>query len=215
MAIKNIVDCVLAFDEAGTVQGVQDELNGGTDALGILNDGLIAAMDEVGSRYSQGVFFVPEMLMAAQAMKAGVSVLRPHLQDAASSPKGSIVIGTVRGDRHDIGKNLVAMMLECAGYKVVDLGVDVEAERFVDAARQNGADLVALSALITTTLASMQSIVTRIKSERDAPKTLVGGAPVTQEFADRIGADAYSPDAVGAVTAVRQLLGDRDADRAG
>jgi 5-methyltetrahydrofolate--homocysteine methyltransferase len=210
MPIREIIDSILAFNDAGAVQWVQAELDRGTDAISVLNEGLIAAMDEVGRRYASGLFFVPEMLMAARAMKKGMSALRPHLEDKGMASKGCIVIGTVRGDRHDIGKNLVAMMLECAGFKVIDLGTDVGAEKFVKTARQNSADLIALSALITTTTASMKAAVSIIKSQGKAPKTLVGGAPVTQAFADEIGADGYSPDAVGAVAVARRLVGIRD-----
>lgn len=210
MPIREIINSILAFNDAGTVQWVQAELDRGTDAISVLNEGLIAAMDEVGRRYASGLFFVPEMLMAARAMKKGIFALRPHLEDKGMASKGCIVIGTVRGDRHDIGKNLVAMMLECAGFKVIDLGTDVEVEKFVKTARQNSADLIALSALITTTTASMKAAVSIIKSQRKAPKTLVGGAPVTQAFADEIGADGYSPDAVGAVAVARRLVGIRD-----
>jgi 5-methyltetrahydrofolate--homocysteine methyltransferase len=210
MPIREIIDSILAFNDAGTVQWVQAELDRGTDAISVLNEGLIAAMDEVGRRYASGLFFVPEMLMAARAMRKGMSALRPHLEDKGMASKGCIVIGTVRGDRHDIGKNLVAMMLECAGFKVIDLGTDVEAEKFVKTARQNIADLIALSALITTTTASMKAAVSMVKSQRKAPKTLVGGAPVTQAFADEIGADGYSPDAIGAVVVARRLVGIRD-----
>jgi 5-methyltetrahydrofolate--homocysteine methyltransferase len=210
MAIKEILDRILAFDDDGTVRCVQAELNQGTDVMVILNDGLIASMDEVGRRYARGIFFVPEMLMAAQAMKRGMSVLRPCLEDTGITPRGCIVIGTVKGDQHDIGKNLVAMMLECAGFQVIDLGKDVDADKFVKASRQNRADLVALSALITTTLASMKAAVSRIKSQDSGLKTLVGGAPVTQAFADHIGADGYSPDAVGAVAVARRLIGHRN-----
>jgi 5-methyltetrahydrofolate--homocysteine methyltransferase len=209
MAIKEIFNSILAFDDADTVRRVQAELDSGTDVMAILNDGLIACMDEVGRRYAEGIFFVPEMLMAAQAMKKGMSVLRPHLEHTGIALKGCIVIGTVKGDQHDIGKNLVAVMLECAGFKVIDLGRDVEADKFVKAAKQNRADLVALSALMTTTLASMKATVSRIKTENNAPKTVVGGAPVTQAFADRIGADGFSPDAVGAVAEARRLIGSR------
>jgi len=206
MAINEIFNSVLAFDDAGIVERVQTELDHGTDVMAILNDGLIAAMDEVGKRYTQGIFFVPEMLMAAQAMKRGMSVLRPHLENTGVTSRGCIVIGTVKGDQHDIGKNLVAMMLECAGFKVIDLGKDVEADKFVETARQNRADLVALSALLTTALASMEATISRIRSGRKVPKTLVGGAPVTQAFADRIGADGFSPDATGAVAVARRLI---------
>jgi 5-methyltetrahydrofolate--homocysteine methyltransferase len=207
MPIREIFNSVLAMDCANTVRWVEAELDQGTDATVILNEGLIAAMDEVGRRYARGIFFVPEMLMAAQAMQRGMSVVRPCLENADAAPSGCVVIGTVKGDQHDIGKNLVAMMLECAGFEVVDLGKDVEAGAFVKAARHNGADIVALSALLTTTLASMEAAVSRIKSEAKAPKTLVGGAPVTQAFADRIGADGFSPDAIGAVAVARRLMG--------
>jgi 5-methyltetrahydrofolate--homocysteine methyltransferase len=210
MAIKEIINSILAFDEARTVQWVKTELDRGMDVRIILNNGLIAAMDEVGRRYAQGIFFVPEMLMAAQAMQRGMSILRPRLEIEGGTSRGCIVIGTVKGDQHDIGKNLVAMLLECAGFKVIDLGKDVEADRFMEAARQNSAGLIALSALLTTALASMRAAVSRIQSMDNAPKTLVGGAPVTQAFADRIGADGYSPDAPGAVAVARQLIGNPD-----
>ena len=206
MAIKEIIRSVLSFDDSGTAKWVQAELDRGEDAMVILNEGLIAAMDEVGRQYAQGIFFVPEMLMAAAAMKSGVSVLRPHLQSAGAASGATVVIGTVRGDQHDIGKNLVAMMLECAGFSVIDLGKDVDADEFVKASRKNGADLIALSALISSTLSSMAAAVSRIKSADNYLKVLVGGAPVTQAFADRIGADGYSPDAVGAVAVARRLI---------
>jgi 5-methyltetrahydrofolate--homocysteine methyltransferase len=207
MALRDIIDTILVFDDAGASRSVQGELDSGTDAMVILNRGLIAAMDEVGKRYAQGIFFVPEMMMAAQAMKTGLSVLRPHLEKTDAVPDRCIVIGTVKGDRHDIGKNLVAMMLECSGFRVIDLGTDVDVQQFVRAARENKAKLVAMSALLTTTLESMKAIVSGVRSAGIAPKTLVGGAPVTQEFADHIGADGYSPDAVGAVAVARHLVG--------
>jgi 5-methyltetrahydrofolate--homocysteine methyltransferase len=205
--MREIIESVLRFDAAGAARCVQAEIQRGTDAYVILNDGLIAAMDEVGRQYSRGIFFVPEMLMAAEAMKSGVLVLRPHLQKTGEAPGGCVVIGTVHGDRHDIGKNLVAMMLECAGFRVIDLGTDVDADRFVDMAAKNSAALIALSALITTALNSMATTVSRIRSAENHPKTLVGGAPVTQAFADRIGADGYSADAIGAVSVARRLIG--------
>lgn len=194
------------MDEAQTADMVQAELDHGTDIMTILDEGLIAAMDEVGKRYSQGVFFVPEMLMAAEAMKRGVAVLRPHLAGTGARPKGIIVIGTVKGDEHDIGKNLVAMMLECAGFKVIDLGVDVDAGKFLTAARKNNADIVAMSALLTTTMSAMEAIISKLKIGGSNLKTMVGGAPVTQPFADKIGADGYSSDAPGAVTVARELV---------
>jgi len=207
MAIQEIIDSILAFDDEGAVRSVRGELDNGTDVMVILNRGLVAAMDEVGRRYAQGIFFVPEMMMAAQAMKQGLSVLRPRLEGADTAFESCIVIGTVKGDQHDIGKNLVSMMLECSGFRVIDLGTDVDAEQFVKAAQKSRAKLIAMSALLSTTLVSMKAIVSEIRSGSGAPKTIVGGAPVTQEFADRIGADGYSPDAVGAVAVARHLIG--------
>jgi 5-methyltetrahydrofolate--homocysteine methyltransferase len=206
MAIREIFDAVLALNEAQTADVVQAEVDHGTDITTILNEGLIAAMDEVGKRYSQGIFFVPEMLMAAQAMKRGVAVLRPHLTDTGARPKGTIVIGTVKGDHHDIGKNLVAMMLECAGFNVIDLGVDVPAGKFLTAARKSNADIVALSALLSTTMSAMEATITKLRTDGSNFKTMAGGAPVTQAFADQIGADGYSPDAPGAVSVARRLV---------
>jgi 5-methyltetrahydrofolate--homocysteine methyltransferase len=209
MALTEIINSILEFDEKATISCVQAELDSGTDVMVILNDGLIAAMDEVGRRYAQAIFFVPEMMMSAQAMKEGLTVLRPHFGDTSPRPKGTIVIGTVKGDQHDIGKNLVAIMLECAGFKVINLGKDVQADKFIEAAQQNVADLIALSALLTATLSSMRTTVSKIKTEKNSPMILVGGAPVTQAFADSIGADGFSPDAVGAVAVARRLIAQR------
>jgi methanogenic corrinoid protein MtbC1 len=205
MAIHEIVDAVLAFDQAKTVRLVEAALVHGRAATIILQDGLIAAMDEVGRRYSEGLFFVPEMLMAAEAMKAGLGVLRPRLLAPEVTPGSTVVIGTVKGDQHDIGKNLVAMMLECAGFKVINLGVDVAPNRFLAMAKRHDAQIIAMSALLTTTLPVMQATVASLKREGGGFKTMVGGAPVTQALADKIGADGYSPDAAGAVTIARDL----------
>jgi 5-methyltetrahydrofolate--homocysteine methyltransferase len=206
MATREILGAVLAFDRARTVSLVQAELDQGTPAMTILHQGLIAAMDEVGKRFSEGVFFVPEMLMAAEAMKAGLEVLRPRLAVSEVAPGGTVVIGTVKGDQHDIGKNLVAMMLECAGFKVIDLGVDVAPTRFLAMASRHDAQVIAMSALLSTTLPSMEATVARVKKEGGRFRTMIGGAPVTQAFADRIGADGYSPDAAGAVIIARKLV---------
>jgi len=205
MAMKDIVAAVLAFDKARTVRLVEAELDRGAAATAILRDGLIAAMDEVGRRYSEGLFFVPEMLMAAEAMTAGLGLLRPHLSVPEVTPGGTVVIGTVKGDQHDIGKNLVATMLECAGFKVINVGVDVAPKRFLAMAKRHDARIIAMSALLTTTLPAMEATVARVKRDGGGFKTLVGGAPVTQAFADQIGADGYSPDAAGAVTLARSL----------
>ena len=206
MAMREIVDAVLAFDRARTVRLVQAELDQGMAAMTILHQGLIAAMDEVGRLFSEGVFFVPEMLMAAEAMKGGLEALRPHLAVSEVTAEGTVVIGTVKGDQHDIGKNLVAMMLECAGFKVINLGVDIGPGSFVAAARRHDAQIIAMSALLSTTLPAMEATVARVKKEGGGFKTMVGGAPVTQAFADKIGADGYSPDAAGAVLLARKLV---------
>jgi len=205
MTTQDIFNAVLAFDEETAKAKTQAELDGGTDIGTILNDGLISAMDEVGERFSSGELFVPEMLMAAQAMKAGLKILKPHLSAGQSKSKGVVVIGTVKGDLHDIGKNLVSMMMEGAGFEVVDLGVDVESEKFVKTAAEKNANVIALSALLTTTMPSMESTVKAVKEAGMTTRTIIGGAPVTQAFADQIGADGYSADAPGAVKLVKQL----------
>jgi 5-methyltetrahydrofolate--homocysteine methyltransferase len=206
MAIQDIFNAVLAFDEATVKTQTQAELDAGTDIAAILNDGLISAMDEVGEKFSAGELFVPEMLMAAQAMKGGLEILKPLLASGQSSSKGTVVIGTVKGDLHDIGKNLVSMMMEGAGFEVVDLGVDVESEAFVKTAAEQKADVIALSALLTTTMPAMETTVKAVKEAGMTVKTIIGGAPVTQAFADQIGADGYSADAPGAVKLVKQLV---------
>mgnify|MGYP001548606116 FL=1 len=205
MATADIFKAVLAYDEAQAKSLTQAELDAGTDIETILNDGLISAMDDVGKKFSEGDLFVPEMLMAAQAMKAGLEILKPHLGSDSAANKGTVVIGTVKGDLHDIGKNLVSMMMEGAGFNVIDLGVDVDADKFVAAAKENGAAVVALSALLTTTMPAMEATVNAIKEAGIATKTIIGGAPVTQAYADQIGADGYSDDAPGAVELARSL----------
>ena len=207
MEAKAIIDAVLDFDQEKTAQLVRAHLDQGEDALEILDQALIAAMDEVGRQFSKGIFFVPEMLMAAEAMHAGLEVLKPHLARSDIKAKGTIIIGTVKGDVHDIGKNLVAMMLECAGYSVIDLGVDISKGKFLAAAKKYQAQIVALSALLTTTLAEMEAVVADVRAKGGGSlKTLVGGAPVTASFAAEIGADGYSPDAAGAVSMARRLF---------
>jgi 5-methyltetrahydrofolate--homocysteine methyltransferase len=204
--LKEIFDAVLSFDPVKTAEQVRTHLDQGTEVMAILDEALIAAMDEVGRRFSAGVFFVPEMFMAAEAMQAGLEILRPHLSNTAIESKGTIVIGTVKGDQHDIGKNLVAMMLECAGYNVIDLGVNVSKSKFLSTAKKRNADIVAMSALLTTTMTAMEAVVAEVRAAGAGNfKTLVGGAPVTAPFADRIGADGYSPDASDAVSVVGRL----------
>ena len=206
MTVKAIFDAVIALDEATVMSQTQAALDAGTDVNTILNDGLIGAMDKVGDLFSAGDIYVPEMLMAAEAMKAGLLIVKPHLAEGQSRNKGTIVIGTVKGDLHDIGKNLVSMMMEGAGFEVIDLGVDVASEDFVKTAVEKNAQVIALSALLTTTMPSMENTIKAVKEAGVGIKTIIGGAPVTQAFADQIGADGFSADAPGAVKLIKQLL---------
>ena len=206
MAVKDIVEAVLAFNAAEVVDLVKAEIAADTAVEEILNTGLIDAMDIVGKKFSDGDLFVPEMLMAAQAMKAGLEVLKPHLSGEAAVSRGTVVIGTVKGDLHDIGKNLVAMLMEGGGFNIVDLGVDIDAKQFVDAAVKHNADVVALSALLTTTMPAMEAIIGAIRESGIDTKIIIGGAPVTAVFAGQIGADGYSHDAPGAVKQARNLI---------
>jgi 5-methyltetrahydrofolate--homocysteine methyltransferase len=206
MTVKAIFDAVLAFDEAAVQSQTQSELDAGTDVNTILNDGLIGAMDAVGERFSSGVIYVPEMLIAAEAMKAGLKIIKPYLAEGQSRSRGTVVIGTVKGDLHDIGKNLVTMMMEGAGFEVVDLGVDVDRDNFIKTATEKNAQVIALSALLTTTMPSMENTIKAVKEAGLATKTIIGGAPVTQAFADQIGADGFSSDAPGAVKLVKQFI---------
>lgn len=174
----------------------------------VLTKGLVAGMNVVGQRFKNNEFYVPEVLIAARAMKNGMEVLRPKLVETGVQPVAKVAIGTVRGDLHDIGKNLVAMMMEGAGFEIVDLGVDVKPEQFVEAVK-NGAGLVCLSALLTTTMPAMGETINALKDAgaRDSAKIMIGGAPVTQNYADEIGADGYAPDAASAVDSAKSLLG--------
>lgn len=207
MELSEIYQHVIEGNAPAVQEGVQSLLNQGVAAETILNQALIAAMNEVGRLYEEGEFFVPEMLIAARAMQAGLALLKPHLVQRGVKAAGRVAIGTVKGDLHDIGKNLVAMMLEGAGFEVQDLGVDVPAEAFVQAAR-DGAQVIGMSALLTTTMTNMPSTLQALQAAglRQQVKVIIGGAPVTVEFAQKIGADAYAPDASGAVKAVRQLF---------
>ena len=184
---------------------VQEALDSGCDAAELLGT-MIGAMDVVGERFKNGEIFVPEMLIAAKAMKKGVDVLKPHLASGAAGALGKVVIGTVAGDLHDIGKNLVAMMIESAGFEVVDLGVDVPVQKFVDA-YDPSVKIFACSALLTTTMPALEETVAALNAApfRGKVKVMVGGAPITQEFADKIGADAYTADAASAAKKAKEL----------
>ena len=206
MSVKAIFDAVLEFEEDDVVSLVKSEIDAGTDVKDILEHGLIDAMDEVGKRYVTGDLFVSEMLAAAEAMKAGLQELKPLLKGDSSESKGTFIIGTVKGDVHDIGKNLCAMMVEGAGYDVIDLGIDVDPETFVNKIKETGATLVALSALLTTTMPVMAQTIKDIRSAGLTTKIMVGGAPVSQEYADKIEADGYSEDAPGCVELVKKFM---------
>jgi 5-methyltetrahydrofolate--homocysteine methyltransferase len=210
MAVEDIFDAVLAYqdDEIGAL--TQAEIDAGTDVRTILDEGLIAALDVVGEKFSKGTLFVPEMLLAADAVQAGLEVLRPLLVDTGFQPIGTVVLGTVKGDLHDIGKNLVGMMLEGAGFRVIDLGTDVNPEQFIDVAQENEADLIAVSGLLTTSMPEIERAVAVVheanRSRNLNVKVMVGGPPVNQLFADKIGADGYGLDAPAAVERARQLV---------
>ena len=206
--LENIYESILEGDRDGATAGVEQALEAGIDPNVILQEGMIAAMKEVGRRFEEGDYFVPEMLIAARAMQSGLAVLKPHLVDSDIKPAGTVAVGTVKGDLHDIGKNLVAMMLEGAGFVIHDLGTDVAPETFVAAIEENEVDVVALSALLTTTMPSMEATIKAIDASglRDQVKIIVGGAPVTQEYAEQIGADGFAADASSAVTVTETLM---------
>ena len=199
---------ILNGDNKTVPQTVQAALDAGIDASRILNEGMIAAMAEVGRLFEEGEYYVPEMLISARSMQAGLAVLKPHLVQANVKSAGKVVAGTVKGDLHDIGKNLVCMMLEGAGFEVHDLGTDVPPEKFVEAIQEQEVDIVALSALLTTTMPNMKVTIEALNEAglRERVKVIIGGAPVTEGYAQQIGADGYSPDASRAVSLAKSLL---------
>jgi 5-methyltetrahydrofolate--homocysteine methyltransferase len=200
---------ILDGDIPSAPGAVQAALDAGLGPQKILNEGMIAAMDRVGELYECGDYYVAEMFTSAKALQAALGVLRPHLQQSDVQAAGTVVIGTVKGDMHDIGKNLVGMMLEGAGFEIQDLGADVSPDKFVAAVRTHQPDVVALSALLTTTMPSMKATIEALKAAgvRDQVKIMVGGAPVNEAYAQQIGADGYSPDASQAVALAKSLLG--------
>jgi 5-methyltetrahydrofolate--homocysteine methyltransferase len=206
--LKKLFDAILEGDQRAAAAHVQAAIDAGIDPGEILKDGMVAAMSEVGRLYEAGEFYVPEMLIAARAMQASMVLLKPKLIQSNVKSAGKVVIGTVKGDLHDIGKNLVALMLEGAGFEIVDLGSDVTPDKFVEAIRSEKRCLVALSALLTTTMPSMKIIIDAIIAAglRQNVKIMVGGAPVTETFAQQVGADGYASDASKAVTLAHQLI---------
>ena len=208
MDLKEIYEGVISGNREVVSEGVQAALDEGVGPSTLLFDALIPAMSEVGERFERNEFFVPEMLIAARAMQSGMVLIKPLLVESGVEPVGRVAIGTVKGDLHDIGKNLVAMMMEGAGFEVDDLGVDASADKFVDAVK-GGAQVLAMSALLTTTMPSMKTSIDALVEAglRDQVKVLIGGAPVTQAYADQVGADGYAPDASSAARAAKKLLG--------
>lgn len=209
MEFEALSQCVIKGDMEGAAALTQKAVDEGADPQHILDKGLIAAMDVVGEKFAQGAMFVPQMLRSAKTMQHCVTLLKPHFQGGGIQTKGKIILGTVKGDLHDIGKNLVAMMLEGAGFQIVDLGVDVTPEAIVSAVAKEQGQIVGMSALLSTTMPAMSATVSALKDagQRDNVKIMIGGAPVTAEFAAGIGADCYAPDAGSAVVEAKKLLG--------
>lgn len=208
MLFKALIKSVVAGDSSQVKETVQSMLDAGTKPLDIVQKGLIAGMDVVGINFKVGDMFVPEVLMAAAAMKDGVEVVKPHLLVGDMPSLGTIAIGTVKGDLHDIGKNLLAMMMESGGFTVINVGVDIEAEEFVRVAVEQKADIIAISALLTTTMLGMKDTVDLLKEKGllGKIKVIIGGAPISQKFCDEIGASGFAPDAARAVELCKKLL---------
>jgi 5-methyltetrahydrofolate--homocysteine methyltransferase len=207
--LREIADLLKAGRAPKVKEAVQKAIDEGVNVEKILKEGLITGMAEIGVLFKNNEVYVPEVLIAARAMYAGLDLLKPLLAAGGVEPVGKVAIGTVKGDLHDIGKNLVSMMLEGAGFELIDLGIDVSPEAFVDAIETKGAQIICMSALITTTMPNMKGTIDLLKAKglRNKAKVMIGGAPVTQAYADEIGADGYSDDAASAVDLAKRLLG--------
>ena len=207
--LREIADFLKAGRAKNVKELVQKAIDEGVNVEQILNEGLIVGMAEIGVLFKNNEVYVPEVLIAARAMYAGLDLLKPLLAAGGIEPVGRVAIGTVKGDLHDIGKNLVSMMLEGAGFAIIDLGIDVSPETFVDAIETKGAQIICMSALLTTTMPNMKGTIELLKAKglRDKVKVMIGGAPITQAYADEIGADGYSDDAASAVDLAKKLLG--------
>ena len=206
--LQALAEAVINGDRDGVARLAQEAVDEGVGPESIVNEGLIVGMDEVGRRFKANEFYVPEVLIAARAMHAGMDIVNPLLAESGIEPRGRVLIGTVQGDLHDIGKNLVAMMLEGGGYEVIDLEVDVPADQFVAAVNEHSPNVVAMSALLTTTMPAMKDTIEAFEAAgvRQQIKIMIGGAPVTQDYADEIGADGYAPDAASAVDLAADLM---------
>ena len=204
--LKALADAIIKGDQNSAVEITRSAIDEGTEAKAILDNGLIAGMDVVGARFKKNEIYIPEVLISARAMKMAMELLEPELTKAGVEPIGKFLIGTVQGDLHDIGKNLVAMMLKGAGFEVIDIGVDISAEKFVQHAQATGVQLVGMSALLTTTMPGMEKTIKALKEAGVSAKIMIGGAPVTQNYADKVGADGYAADAASAVDAAKLLV---------
>lgn len=205
---NNLAELVIKGDYTGAQTLTQKMIDHGSDPLEIINQGLMAGMNVVGVRFKAGDMYVPEVMMSAKAMSKGIEVVKPLIADKDMPTAGKVLVGTVKGDLHDIGKNLVLMMLESAGFKIIDLGVDIDAEAFVKAVKEHKPQVIGMSALLTTTMLSMKDTIEALREEglRDSVKIIVGGAPISQGFADEIGADGYAPDAAAATDLCKRLI---------
>jgi 5-methyltetrahydrofolate--homocysteine methyltransferase len=206
--LQKLYQAVVSGDAKAANAITQQALAEGIDPLELVNKYMVPAMDEVGRRFEANEYFVPELLISARAMKAALELIRPLLTARGDKPVGRVAIGTVKGDLHDIGKNLVASLLEGGGFEVFDLGVNVAPEKFIETVKQKGANIIAMSALLTTTMPSMKTTIEALKQAgvRNQVKVLIGGAPITQKYADEIGADGYSENAVGAVALAKRAV---------
>ncbi len=207
--LEEISEKIIGMEPEKVGELTQKALDEGLDPEKILKEGMIPAMDQVGDEYERGDRYVPEMLISAEAMKEGMKLLRPLLAEAGVESAGKVLMGTVEGDLHDIGQNLVSMMLEGSGFEVINLGAETPADKFVEGVKENQADLVGMSALLTTTMTHMPEVIEALQEAglRDKVKVMIGGAPVTQDYADEIGADGYAPDAASAVKLAKGLRG--------
>ena len=207
-SFENLSQSVVSGNESQVKETVKAMLAAGVNPLDVIQQGLIAGMNIVGPLFKAGEMYVPEVLMSAKSMAAGIEIVKPYIAEGDMPSEGTIIVGTVKSDLHDIGKNLVAMMLESGGFKVIDLGVDVTAERFIAAVKEHKPDILAMSALLTTTMLSMKDTIELIKEEglQSTVKVIIGGAPISQDFANEIGADGFAVDAASAVELCRALL---------
>ena len=206
--LKQLYESVVSGDAKATQAITKQALADGVDPLKLVNEYMVPAMDEVGRRFEANEYFVPELLISARAMKAALEIIRPLLTARGDQPLGRVAIGTVKGDLHDIGKNLVGSLLEGGGFEVIDLGVNVTPEKFIATINEKKANIIAMSALLTTTMPSMKTTIDALKQAgvRNKVKVLIGGAPITQKYADEIGADGYSENAVGAVALAKKAV---------